>query len=154
MERAGEVFSKNQLNKEYRGHGKRVEKVAHHAIIGFRMALLTYCANNNVFLESIKIDLLKQYNADMRVQAPRKGWRMKKATSKHIFRPKSTDSVRPINVPNHSKHDLMSPGTKFANTGRKAKSFHSPTVMARLQSFQSQLNALRATIHRKLRISH
>ena len=37
------------------------------------------------------------------------------------------------------------PGTKFANTGRKAKSFHGLTVTARLQSLQSQLNALRAT---------
>ena len=78
----------------------------------------------------------------MCASTPRKGSHSKKAL-KQAWRPKSTNSVCPVNVPHRSEPDNIPPGTKYANTGRKAKSFHGPTVMAHLQSLQSQLSSSR-----------
>ena len=122
------------------------------AIVGFGTALLAYRESNTALLKSVEIDLLQQYDAHMCASTPRKGWRSEKAL-KQAWRPKSTNSVCPVHVPHRPERDNMTPDTKYANTGRKAKSFHGPTVMARLQSLQSQLNALRSTIHRKPHIT-
>ena len=103
-------------------------------------------------LKSVEIDLLNQYDAHMCARTPKKGWRPNR-TSKQVWRSKSTNSNRPVHVPHRPERENMSPATKYANTGRKAKSFQGPTVMARLQSLQSQLNALRSTIHRKPRVT-
>ena len=85
----------------------------------------------------------------MCTSAPRKGWRPNKKRPKQAWRSKSNNSVRPVHVPHRPERNNMSPHLKYANTGCKAKSFHGLTVMARLQNLQSQLNALRSTIHRK-----
>ena len=73
--------------------------------------------------------------------------------SKQVWRTEFSNSIRPVHVPHRPEHENMSPAPKYANTGRMAKSFHGPTVMAHLQSLQSQVNALRNTIHRKPRVT-
>ena len=122
------------------------------AIVGFGTALLVYRENNAALLKSVEIDLLNQYDTHVCAHTPKKGWRPVK-TSKQVWRSKSSNSVRPVDVPHRPDREHMSPAPKYANTGRKAKSFHGPTVIGRLQSLQSQLSALRHTIHRKPRVT-